>query len=123
VSELAGVRALLNRARALNETWESGAIYEALIAFDGLPPLLGGSPERARADFDRAMELSNRQSVFAYVALAATLSDPVEKRRLLEQALTIDVGSVKTRKLTNLIAQRYARALLSGARPSPPGGH
>ena len=43
IPELASVRALLNRAKALDDTWESGAIYEALIAFDGLPPLLGGS--------------------------------------------------------------------------------
>ena len=29
IAELAGVRALLNRAKALNDTWEHGAIYEA----------------------------------------------------------------------------------------------
>ena len=49
VTELATVRALLNRAKALDEKWESGAIHEALIAFDGLPPLLGGSPAAARS--------------------------------------------------------------------------
>ena len=48
IAELAIVRALLNRAKALNDTWEQGAIYEALIAFDGLPPLLGGSPAAAQ---------------------------------------------------------------------------
>jgi len=121
VAELASVRALLNRAKSLNDTWENGAIYEALIAFDGLSPLLGGSPARARADFDKAMELSQRQSVFAYVALASTLPDGEEKRKLLEQALTVDVSTLKTRKLTNLIAQRYARALLA-SRPSTPAG-
>jgi hypothetical protein len=116
LAELAAVRALLNRAKALNDTWEQGAIYEALIAFDGLPPLLGGSPQAARADFDKAMLLSDRKSVFAHVALAATVGDPAEKRRLLEQALAIDVSTIKSRRLTNLIAQRYARALLSAAR-------
>ena len=115
VSELASVRALLNRARALDDTWESGAIHEALIAFDGLPPMLGGSPAAARADFDRAMELSERKSVFAYVTLASTISDPAEKKRLLELALAIDVSTVKTRRLTNLIAQRYAKALLASS--------
>ena len=122
VPELAVVRALLNRAKALNDTWERGAIYEALIALDGLSPLLGGSAARARADFDKAMELSERQSVFAYVAFASTLPEGEEKRKLLEQALTIEVSALKTRKLTNLIAQRYARALLSASRPSAPAG-
>ena len=115
VPELAGVRALLNRAKALDEDWEQGAIYEALIAFDGLPPLLGGSPAAARADFDRAMELSNRRSVFAYVALASTLNDAAEKKKLLEQAVAIDLSTATTRRLTNLIAQRYARALLTAS--------
>jgi hypothetical protein len=116
VTELATVRALLNRAKALDETWESGAIHEALIAFDGLPPLLGGSPAAARADFERAMELSNRKSVFAYVALAATTADAGEKRKLLEQALAVDTATLTSRRLTNLIAQRYARALLNASR-------
>jgi hypothetical protein len=116
VAELATVRALLNRAKALNDTWEHGAIYEALIAFDGLPPLLGGSPGAARADFDKAMQLSDRKSVFAYVALAATIADPAQKRKLLEQALAIDVSTLASRRLTNLIAQRYARALLTPVR-------
>jgi hypothetical protein len=116
IPELAVVRALLNRAKTLNDTWEHGAIYEALIPFDGLPPLLGGSPAAARADFDKAMQLSDGKSVFAYVALAATMTDPAERRRLLEKGLSIDVSTLAARRLTNLIAQRYARALLAAAR-------
>lgn len=116
VSELAIVRALLNRAKALDDKWEHGAIYEALIPFDGLSPLLGGSAAAARADFEKALTLSDRKSVFAYVAFASTVTDRTEKRRLLEQALAIDVSTLTSRRLTNLIAQRYARALLTAAR-------
>ena len=116
VAELPSVRALLGRAKALDDTWEKGAIYEALIAFDGLPALLGGSPAAARADFDRAIALSEGKSVFAYVALAAAVTNAAEKRRLLESALAIDPATITTRRLTNLIAQRYARALLAAAR-------
>jgi hypothetical protein len=116
VAELPSVRAMLGRAKTLDETWEKGAIYEALIAFDGLPAMLGGSPAAARADFDRAIALSEGKSVFAYVALAATVTNAAEKRRLLESALAIDTATITTRRLTNLIAQRYARALLAAAR-------
>jgi hypothetical protein len=116
VGELASVRALLQRAKALDDTWDHGAIYETLIPLDGLPPLVGGSPAAARADFDKAMALSGGQSVFARVAYAATLSNQTEKRRLLQEAVAVDVSKVPSRRLTNLIAQRYARALLSGAR-------
>ena len=61
VAELPSVRALLGRAKALDDTWEKGAIYEALIAFDGLPAILGGSSAAARADFDRAIALSEAE--------------------------------------------------------------
>jgi hypothetical protein len=54
--------------------------------------------------------------VFAYVALAATISDPAEKKRLLNEALAIDVNTLTSRRLTNLIAQRYAKALSSSLR-------
>jgi hypothetical protein len=119
VAEVPSVRALLTRARDLEEGWNSGAIYEAMIALDGLPRLAGGSAVAARADFERARQLSNGKSAFAYVAYAATVSDPTERKSLLEQALKIDVSSTSNRRLTNLIAQRYARAelrALSGAR-------
>jgi hypothetical protein len=119
VGEVPSVRALLERARDLDESWDSGAIYEAMIALDGLPRLAGGSPEAARADFERARQLSNGKSAFAFVAFAATVTDPAEKKRLFEQALAVDVNATPTRRLTNLIAQRYARAeleALSGGR-------
>jgi hypothetical protein len=111
IAEVATVRALLTRAKELNDTWDGGAIYEAMIPFDGLPPLLGGSAAAARADFDKAQELRKGQSVFAYVALALVTSNPAEKQRLLEAALAVDVDKLTDRRLTSLIAQRYARAL------------
>jgi hypothetical protein len=116
IADVASVRALLRRAKDLNDAWDGGAIYEAMIAFDGLPPLLGGSPAAARADFDKAIDLSKGKSVFAYVALALVTADPVEKRRLLDQALAIDAASITAHRLTNLIAQRYARALTAQSR-------
>jgi TRAP transporter T-component len=111
VAELPVIRALLQRARELNDVWDGGAIYEALIAFDGLPPLLGGSAAAARADFAKAIELSNGKSVFAYVAMALVTNDAAEKGRLLDQALAVDASTIVSHRLTNLIAQRYARAL------------
>ena len=116
LAEVAAVRALLRRAKELNEAWDGGAIYEALIPFDGLPPLLGGSPAAARADFDRAVELSGGKSVFAYLAMALVTGDATEKGKLLDQALAIDPAAMTSRRLTNLIAQRYARALKSTPR-------
>ena len=116
IGEVGVVRELLRRAKELNDAWDGGAIYEALIPFDGLPPLLGGSPAAARADFDKAIALSDGKSVFAYVAMALVTSDAAEKGKLLDQALAVDPGAITSHRLTNLIAQRYARALKATAR-------
>jgi tetratricopeptide (TPR) repeat protein len=116
LGELAVVRALLSRALELDEAWENGAIHEALITLDGLPPLLGGNAARARAHFDRAVELSKGQSAFAYVALAETVAvragDRSEFERLLRGALAIRSGPPSL-TLPNLIVQKRARVLLA----------
>jgi hypothetical protein len=114
--EIGTVRALLTRALELDEAWENGAIHEALIALDGLPLLLGGNAARARAHFDRAVALSNGESAFAYVTMASSVAQPARDRaefeRLLRAALAIQGGKPALR-LSNLIAQKRARYLLS----------
>ena len=123
LQELAAVRAMLTRALELDETWEGGAIHEAMIALDGLPALVGGSAERARAHFARAVELSKGDSAFAYVTMAASVAQPAKDRaefeKLLRAALAVDVNRRPAWRLANLIAQKRARYLLSRPMPSP----
>ena len=115
--ELLAIRLVLGRALALNEAWEAGAIHEAMIALDGLSPLLGGSAVRARQHFDKAVTLAAGQSAYAYVALAESVSvaahDRVEFEKLLKTALAIDLNARPSLRLANLVAQRRARFLLS----------
>jgi predicted anti-sigma-YlaC factor YlaD len=119
LGELVAVRVLLARALELDEAWEAGAIHEALIAIEGVPAIAGGSARRARAHFDRAVELSGGQSAFAYVTLASSVAQPARDRaefeRLLRQALAIDASTRPTTRLANLIAQKRARFLLARA--------
>ena len=115
--ELVSVRRVLNRALELDEAWERGAIHEALIVFDGMPVLLGGSVERATKHFERAVALSEGQSAFAYVTMASRVSLPIRDRqafdRHLKAALAIDVNRDLTVRLANLLAQKRARFLIS----------
>ena len=117
IGELATVRAVMTRALELDDAWEGGTIHEAMIALESLPVLLGGSAARAREHFDRAVALSNRESAFAYVALATGVAQPAKDRReferLLRAALAIDVSKRPSIRLANLIAQKHARYLLS----------
>jgi TRAP transporter TatT component family protein len=117
IAEVATVRALFARALELDETWEAGAIHEAMIAVESLPVLLGGSPGRAKEHFDRAVALSGGQSAFAYVTMATGVAQPAKDRReferLLRAAVAIDVSKRPALRLANLIAQKRARFLLS----------
>ena len=69
----APVRALMQRALQLDEAYDLGAIHGVLIALEALPEAMGGSPQRARKHFDRAVELSRGLSVGPYVTLASTV--------------------------------------------------
>lgn len=117
VAEVLALRSVLQRVLELDPGWESGAVHEAMIAIEGLPPLLGGSPVRAREHFDEAVQLSEGQSAFAYVTLATSVAQPAKDRaefeRLLRAALAIDVSKKPSLRLANLIAQKRARHLLS----------
>ena len=119
IGEVATVRALFTRALELDESWGGGTIHEAMIAVEGLPALVGGSPVRAREHFKRAVALSDGHSAFAYVTLASSVSAPARDRaefeRSLEQAIAIDVTKKPELRLANLVAQKRARFLLANA--------
>ena len=119
LAELALVRALLTRALELDEAWGDGTIHEAMIAIEGLPRLLGGSPARARQHFERATALSQGESATAYVTFAASVAVPARNRtefeNLLKQALGVDLSRRPTLRVANLVAQKRARFLLSTA--------
>ena len=119
IAELVPIRVLITRALTLDEGWEEGAIHEALIVLEGLPLLLGGSAERARKHFDRAVELSNGHSAFAFVTMASSVAaragNRAEFETLLKSALAVDVDRRPSFRLANLIAQKRARFLLSRA--------
>lgn len=116
IADVATVRLVLARALTLDEDWENGALHEAMIAIEGMPVLLGGSAERARSHFRRAVELSKGQSAFAYLAMASSVAQPARDRKafeeLLRTAVSIDTSKTPSLRLANLIAQRRARYLL-----------
>lgn len=109
------VRALIDRASALDDTWAHGAIHEVLITFESLESL-GGSLDKAREHFARAVELQDGKSPGPYVALATGVSVATQNRdefnTLLTQALAIDPEADPSNRLVTLITQRRAKALL-----------
>ena len=116
IADLPAVRALLERALELDEDYGQGSIHAALITVESLPAQLGGSPERAREHFERAVELSDGLDAGPYVTLALGVSVPDENRAefedLLNRALAIDPDDDTSRRLLNVVNQKRARLLL-----------
>lgn len=116
VADLPVVRTLLERALELDEGYERGALHSAMIVLESLPVELGGSPERARTHFERAVELSHSLDAGPYVTLAAGVAVAQENRaefeELLTAALVIDPNEDTSLRLLNLINQQRAETLL-----------
>jgi hypothetical protein len=122
--DLPTVRVLAERALALDPTWHKGALYEMMMSLDSVPEMLGGSVERTRSHFARAVELQDGASPSPYLSLAVGVVVPsqgtagaeaarAEFQRLLEAALAIDPEKDPSNRLVTLIYQRRAKALLA----------
>jgi predicted anti-sigma-YlaC factor YlaD len=118
LGELPIVEALMDRALALDEAFERGAIHTFLIGYEGVRQGVSGDPvERSRRHFARAMQLSAGKEAAPLLALAEAVSVPQQQKAefeaLLRQALQIDSAQPSDLRLANLVAQRRARWLLS----------
>jgi len=109
--------ALMQRAIALDEPWELGSLHDFFITWEGGRSSIGGSIEKARRHFDRALALSNGQRASPYVTWAEVMSVSAQNKKefqeLLNKALEIDVNKAPAQRLANIIAQKRARWLLS----------
>jgi predicted anti-sigma-YlaC factor YlaD len=116
MNDLPAVRLLLHRALDLDASFNRGALHDVMIAIESVPEAMGGSPERARAHFERSVALSNRQSAGPYVTFARSVLLPAQQREafveMLMQARRIDVNSDPSLRLANILAQQQAQFLL-----------
>jgi predicted anti-sigma-YlaC factor YlaD len=117
VADLPAVRALFERAQALEPGFERGALDEAMISLAALPADLGGSPERAREHYRAAVERSAGRRASPHVAWATSAAVAAQDRRgfrrALEAALAVDPDASPPDRLANRIAQARARLLLA----------
>jgi predicted anti-sigma-YlaC factor YlaD len=116
IADLSAVVALMRRALELDESYADGAIHEVMIVLESLPANMGGSRERAREHYDRALELSGGLRASPHVSLAENVAVPTQNRSefvdLLGRALEVDPNEYPGWRLQNLIVQRRAHHLL-----------
>jgi len=115
-ADLPIVEAMMRRALALDDGWALGAIHDFFLVYEGSRATVGGSRDKARQHFDRAMALAQGKRAGPLVSFAEAVDvgaqDRADFERLLHQALALDPDAAPGQRLANLIAQRRARWLL-----------
>jgi predicted anti-sigma-YlaC factor YlaD len=109
--------ALLQKVQDWDDSYGAGAVHEIFISWYGSAPAdLGGSEQKARQNFDRAVSLSRGLRAGPYISLASSVSvknqDAAEYRDLLGKALAVNVDADIPDRLVNIINQRRARWML-----------
>src|SRR3954451_7282803 len=83
------------------------------------PAAAGGSPERARQHFERAVALAGGHDAGLYVGYATGIAVPAQDRKtfdsMLDKALAVDRDAAPDRRLANALAQEQARWLRAHA--------
>lgn len=113
IIELPQVGYFLERALELDESYDKGALHEAMISYSVARPGVGGSAiEEARDHYQRALSLSGGKRASVYVTYAESVcvreQDREEFLGLLDMALSIDVDENPSSRLANIIAQQKA---------------
>ena len=118
IAEMPMVEAMMDRALALNEGFDDGAIHAYFITYEMSRPGGTGDPAaRSRQHFERALVLTKGLQAGPMVSFAEAVcvqkQDLKQFEALLKQALTINVDAKPEWRLANLVMQRRAKWLLS----------
>jgi predicted anti-sigma-YlaC factor YlaD len=118
LADLPFPEALIDRALALDESFDNGAIHSFLVTYEMSRPNASTNAEaRSRQHFERAMQLNGGLQVGPLVALAEAVSvqkqDLQEFESLLHRALAMNPDTKPEFRLANLVMQRRAKWLLS----------
>ena len=116
LARLPEVEAMLQRALALDEAFDEGALHEFALVWAAAAPGRR-DPAAIERHYQRALALSGgrRASLFVAYAMATTLraQDRARFEELMDRALAIDPDAEPDRRLLTVVAQRRAAWLLS----------
>lgn len=117
LARLPEVEAMLDRALALDESWDSGALHEFKVIVAGAKPAGATDTAAIAKHYQRALTLSKGASAGLYLAYAQAVVLPTQNKRefraLLDQALAVDPDIVPANRLATLVSRRRARWLLA----------
>lgn len=120
LADLPRVEALMGRVLELDEAYHYGGAHLFFgTYYGGRPSLLGGDAKKARAHFERAIELGQGRYLMAFVLYAQFYALPAQDRGafegLLRRVLSAPAGLLLEQRLANTIARQRAERLLARA--------
>lgn len=119
VAELPWVQAALQRALALDESYDDGSLQAYLGTLDSLrPPAYGGKPALAKQHFERAIQISHGRDLSFKVEYARRYARMVFNKQLHDQLLEeVLAAPAKEPGLTlfNTLAKQEAKRLLASS--------
>ena len=118
MADLVIIEKIMARLLELNESLEHGAPHLFFGALYGAKPtLVGGDPEKSRAHFERALELSKRANLLVQTTYAETYCRMTFNQELhdtlLQEVLDYPLEAAPSMTLANQIAKRKALQLLN----------
>lgn len=118
VGQLPRVGVVMERALALDEAYDEGALHEFFILFDAARGAdQGGGPKRAEAHYKRAIELGKNKKLSPLVSLAESVyvdaQNKKDFKRVLQGVVAANVDANPSYRLVNILARRRAEWLLT----------
>jgi predicted anti-sigma-YlaC factor YlaD len=118
IADLPQIEAMMDRALALDEAFDHGALHTYFITYEMSRSGGSGDPAaRSRQHFERALALGGGQQAGPMVSFAEAVcvqkQDLKQFESLLHQALAINADARPEWRLVNLVMQRRAKWLLS----------
>lgn len=117
IVELPKVGWLLEKSMELDEDWNNGALYNAMISYTmSRPDAVKNREEIARDYFKKAVEASDGKDCSLYVTLAEAVCIKYQYKEefveLLNHVIEFDIENAEENKLTNSMAQSRAKWLM-----------
>ncbi len=119
IAQLAQVKYIMHYVVAMQDDYRQGEAYLYLAVMESLiPPALGGKADIAKHDFEKALQLSDRNNLMVYVLYAKHYARMMFDRKLHDHLLNIVIKAQANQEgltLSNTLAKQRAEKLLQSA--------
>jgi len=119
IAQLAQVKYIINHVISVQDDYKQGEAYLYSAVMESLvPPALGGKPDLAKHNFDKALQLSNEKNLMVHVLYAKHYARMMFDRNLHDTMLNKVINTKADQKdltLSNTLAKQMAEKLLQSA--------